>query len=93
MNVMKKAISVAILGLVMTSCTNMNSVQVTHNKVGKKVGKACATNILGFINIGGDNFVHTAAKNGKIKKVSALNHTTTGFFPFYYKNCTVVSGR
>lgn len=90
---MKKILSMAVIALAVSSCTNMSSVQVTHNKVGKKVGKACGTFILGSINIGGDNYVHTAAKNGKIKKISALNHTISGFFPLYYKNCTIVSGR
>lgn len=90
---MKKVLMAAAIALIASSCTSMNSVQVTHNKVGKKVGKACGTYILGAINIGGDNYVHTAAKNGKIKKISALNHTVSGFFPLYYKQCTVVSGR
>lgn len=84
---------VASIALITSSCTLMNSVQVTHNKVGKKVGKSCGTYVLGLFNIGGDNYVHSAAKNGKIKKISALNHETKGFFPFYYKQCTVVSGR
>lgn len=90
---MKKVLMAAAVALIASSCTTMNSVQVTHNKVGKKVGKSCGTYILGLINIGGDNYVHTAAKNGKIKKISALNHEIKGFFPLYYKQCTVVSGR
>ncbi|MGB0455283.1 MAG: TRL domain-containing protein [Bacteriovoracaceae bacterium] len=89
---MKKLIALVGL-LVLTSCTSISSVQVTSNQVGKRIGESCATYVLGAIKIGGDNYVHTAAKNGKIKKISAMNHEISGFFPIYYKDCTIISGR
>lgn len=87
-----RKIALASLITLLCSCSMHTPVQVTDNVVGKKVGEVCATYIFYNLNIGGNNFAHMAAKQGKIKKISTMNQYISGLFPFYYKSCTVVSG-
>ena len=61
------------------------------NAPGTKVGRACATNILGLL-IQGDMSVEAAKKNGKITQVSSID-TDIKSYAIYAEVCTVVTGR
>ena len=89
---MKKLLAVASF-LVLGSCAQMAPLLSNPVKVGKKVGESCATFALFSLHLGGDNYIHTAAKKGKIRVVSSVNRKQSGFFPLFYKSCTVVSGK
>lgn len=61
------------------------------NAPGTKVGRACATNILGLL-IQGDMSVEAAKRNGKITQVSSID-TDIKSYVVYAEVCTVVTGR
>ncbi|GAB82507.1 hypothetical protein EB105725_25_00240 [Shimwellia blattae DSM 4481 = NBRC 105725] len=58
---------------------------------GDKTGRACAQSILGLVNTG-DASIETARKAGNITTVASIDYETTGAFPFYGKNCLIVTG-
>lgn len=62
---------------------------VTGN-TGKKVGRACATNVLGLI-IQGDMSVEAAKKDGKITHVASVDKEVKGY-ALYAEVCTIVTG-
>ena len=57
---------------------------------GKKVGRACATNVLGLI-VQGDMSVEAAKKNGKITHVASVYKEVKGY-AIYSEVCTIVTG-
>ena len=61
------------------------------NAPGTKVGRACATNILGLL-IQGDMSIEAAKKNGKITQVATVD-TDIKSYAVYAEVCTVVTGR
>lgn len=98
---MKKLVlaSMAAVALLATSCAVVSTPvgygglytsvtagdQVTSNNVGRKVGKAKASNILGIIAIG-DASTEVAAKTAGIKKISHIDSKKTsvlGIFATY----------
>jgi hypothetical protein len=64
---------------------------VTSNKVGSKMGEACAMSILGVVSLG-DLTVTTAAKAGGITTISNVDHEFTNIIGVYSKYCTRVYG-
>lgn len=58
---------------------------------GTKVGRACATNVLGLL-IQGDMSVEAAKKNGRITQVSSIDRDIKSY-AVYAEVCTVVTGR
>ena len=62
---------------------------VTAN-TGRKVGRACATNVLGLV-IQGDMSVEAAKKNGNITKVATVDKEIKGY-AVYAEVCTIVTG-
>ena len=62
---------------------------VTSN-TGKKVGRACATNMLGLF-VQGDMSVEAAKKNGNITKVASVDKEIKGY-AIYSEVCTIVTG-
>ena len=64
---------------------------VATNAPGTKVGRACATNILGLL-IQGDMSVEAAKKNGKITQVASIDRDIKSY-AVYSEVCTVVTGR
>ncbi len=64
---------------------------VATNAPGTKVGRACATNILGLL-IQGDMSVEAAKKNGHITQVSSIDRDIKSY-AVYAEVCTVVTGR
>ena len=63
----------------------------TSNAVGRKVGSACATSILGWVGTG-DASAATAAKNGGISKISSVDYHTKSILGLWAESCTKVSG-
>ncbi len=57
---------------------------------GKKVGRACATNVLGLV-IQGDMSVEAAKKNGGITRVASVDKEIKGY-AVYAEVCTIVTG-
>lgn len=58
---------------------------------GSKTGTACASTIIGLIN-NGDASIAAAKADGGIKTVSTADYHTKGFYPFFGKTCTIVTG-
>jgi hypothetical protein len=56
-----------------------------------KTGTACAKSYLGLVALG-DASIAAAKQAGNITKVSSVDHTSTSYFVFYGKYCTVVRG-
>jgi len=56
-----------------------------------KTGEACAKSYLGVVALG-DASIAAAKQAGNISKVSSVDHTSTSYFVFYGKYCTVVRG-
>jgi hypothetical protein len=75
-----------------TSCGIFRPHMATTHPVGPRVATACAKYVLPF-HIGGENTILAAAKKGKIRNVSTVDTAMKGFFPFYYKRCTTISGK
>ena len=88
-----------MLGACATPATHVGTalIELTNQPVlatgerGSKVGKACATNILGII-IQGDMSVEAAKKNGRITQVASID-TEIKSYAVYAEVCTVVTGR
>lgn len=58
---------------------------------GTRVGRACATNVLGLL-IQGDMSVEAAKKNGRITQVASIDRDIKSY-AVYSEVCTVVTGR
>jgi TRL-like protein family len=56
-----------------------------------KMGTACANSYLGLVALG-DASIAAAKQAGSITKVSSVDHTSTSYFVFFGKYCTVVRG-
>jgi len=66
--------------------------KASSNKNPKKLGRSCATAILGMVSTG-DASIESARANAKIEHVTAVDYqVTTVLFPVYYKTCTLVTG-
>lgn len=99
---MKKVFALAAASLMLAACATP-STEVGHalfiqsnqpllvtGNTGKKVGRACGTNILGLL-ISGDMSIEAAKRNGKITKVASVNKEIKGY-AVYAEVCTVVTG-
>ncbi|MBL7997681.1 MAG: TRL-like family protein [Candidatus Kapabacteria bacterium] len=65
------AAGAVVVGL--SSCSITVPVAATSNAVGSKVGESKGTGFLGWINLGVDASIRTAAKNGGITKISTVD--------------------
>ena len=68
-----------------------SGVTATSNNVGKKVGIASATNILGIVATG-DASINTACKNAGIKKISHVDQKQTSVLGIFSSYQTIVYG-
>lgn len=59
--------------------------------IGSKVGRACATSILGWVATG-DASISAAAANGGISKVNSVDREAKNILNVYATYCTVVHG-
>lgn len=99
---MKKMFALAGASLMLAACATPSTyvggalfsqtkqpMLVTANS-GSKVGRACATNILG-IYISGDMSIEAAKKNGRITKVASVDREIKSY-AVWAEACTVVKG-
>jgi hypothetical protein len=99
---MKKLLVITAVTLALTACATpptevggalFNITQqplLVSAQPGKKVGRACAQNILGLF-ITGDMSVEAAKKNGGITKVATVDKDIKGY-AVWAEVCTVVTG-
>ena len=87
---MKMIFSLFFLGS-LVSCARFKPMQATTHELGSKRGSSCSTYIIG-IHTGGKNHIYDAAKSKAITRISAVDERRTGIYPFYWKDCTFVSG-
>lgn len=59
--------------------------------LGSKEGTACAQSILGLVAMG-DASVKTAANDGGIKEIKAVDHSTKNILGIFATYCTIVRG-
>ena len=83
------AIAPTQLGMSLISETK-EPVLVTSNQQGKKEGKACGKNILGFYSHG-DMSIEKARKDGGINKITSIDKTVRNAV-FISDVCTIVRG-
>ena len=99
---MKKLLAITAAALVIAGCATPRTevggalfavtqqpLLVTGN-TGKKMGKACATNMLGLF-ISGDMSVEAAKKNGGITRVATVDKDIKGY-AIWAEVCTIVTG-
>ena len=103
---MKKIILISVVFIFTISCARMNvpvsgglfidhqgpSQIVSTGILAKKKGTACSTGILGVVT--GDSSINAAAKDGRIKKITHIDHHVKNIlYGIYIKFCTIVYGR
>lgn len=77
--------------LVLAGCSSAGPLTATSNKVAHSKGEACKRDILFFIPLSTDNSIYSAAKEGRISKISTVDqHSFISIF--YNTHCTVVRG-
>lgn len=76
-------------GLLFTSVSG--PVNAANNERASKIGKACATNILGLV-ASGDASIDTAKQDGSISKVASIDYQSTTVLGLMSQSCTVVKG-
>lgn len=99
---MKKLLAITAVALMLSACATpatevggalfsmtQQPFSVTGNP-GRKVGKACGTNILGLL-ISGDMSVEAAKKNGGITRVATVDKDIKSY-AVYAEVCIVVTG-
>lgn len=93
---MKKRIlsAFAVIGLLsLTSCSVTLPVAISSNPVGKKVGSAKTSAIVGLFFDGGDASIQTAAKNGNISKIATVDFKQTHYLGMIYAQYeTIITG-
>jgi hypothetical protein len=92
---MKKMLTAlsAIAMVALTSCSVTMPVAISSNPVGNKVGSAKTVAIVGLFFDGGDASIQTAAKNGKISKISTVDFKQTHYLGMLYSEYeTIITG-
>jgi hypothetical protein len=90
---MKKVFLSISAALLIMSCSVTVPVAATSNEVGSKVGIAKTNQILTFFFDGGDASIATAAKNGKISKISTVDFRhKVKFFGIVHSYETMITG-
>lgn len=78
--------------LFLSSCSIIVPVTATSNPVGTKVGTSKATVYLGFLALGQDASIQTAAKNGGIKTISTVDMKQGNVLNIIWTYETIVTG-
>lgn len=85
-----------LLGLAATamlsSCSITLPVNATSNSVGSKVGESSGVCYLGFLCLGVDASIKTAAKKGKISKISTVDYQNNNILGLIVTHKTIVTG-
>ena len=64
---------------------------ISDNTAGTRMGKACASSILGFVATG-DASIEAARREGKISKITSVDEEMSTILGLYAKHCTIVRG-
>ena len=88
---MMKGLKLLLIATIVTSCSTYSPLMATSNPTGPRKGESCAKFVLGF-NTSGIEMIADAAFEGNIKRISTVDRKTSGFFPFVWTKCTVVTG-
>ncbi len=102
---MKKALVLFVMAIGLVGCAQAPSgmghaifyqdtiapVAVTQETIVNKVGRACATNTLGFV-AKGDMSIEAAKKAGGITKVVSIDQSYNSVLGFFVEKCTIVRG-
>ena len=67
-------------------------IAATSNNAGTRIGKSCASSILGLF-ASGDASINTARRNGRIREITSVDHESNSILGIYAKICTVVRGK
>jgi hypothetical protein len=91
---MKKVFLSISAALLIMSCSITNPVAATSNEVGSKVGISKTNGLFDFFFFdGGDASIATAAKNGKISKISTVDfRKKIKFFGIIVSHETMITG-
>ena len=89
---MKKLLILTASAMLFASCSVTLPVAATSNEVGSKVGTSETTQLGPFFFGGGDASIRTAAKRGKISKISTVDFKQSIVFLFLKKYETIVTG-
>ena len=76
-------------GMIYMDTTSHTS--TSDKKLGSKMGLACTEGILGVVI--GDSSLTAAVENGKLNKVTHVEHTAKSVLGIYTKYCTVAYGK
>lgn len=77
--------------LLLTACASRGPITATSNELGSSKGEACKRDILFIFPLSSDNSIYSAAKDGRITKISTVDqHHFISIF--YNTHCTVVHG-
>jgi hypothetical protein len=88
-----KAIGASLAVVAMLSgCALTLPVNATSNPIGSKVGTAKATGYFGILFFDQDASIQTAAKNGKITKISTVDIKSTSVLNIIVTYETIVTG-
>jgi hypothetical protein len=90
-NKITRMVGIFIVTLLLASCSIILPVNASGAPLGKKVGEAKATIILGLY-FGQDAGIQTAAKNGNITKVATVDVKKFNLLGFYQTVTTIVTG-
>lgn len=80
------------MGALISSCSIKLPVNATSNPVGKKIGTAKATGLLGYFFFNADASILSAAKNGGITKISTVDIKQSNILNLIVSYETIVSG-
>lgn len=85
-----------LLGLgvvtILSSCSITLPVGATSNAVGSKVGESSGNCYLGFLCFGVDASIQSAAKDGKISKISTVDYNNKNILGLIITHKTIVTG-
>lgn len=85
-----KVLAIALIGgIIATSCTMTKPVNATSNPVGSKVGESGGNVWFGIFYTNVDASIHSAAKNGKISKISTVDFRFKNNIIFQRYTCIV----
>ncbi|MDR1098885.1 MAG: TRL-like family protein [Treponema sp.] len=89
---MKKLLVLLMLAvtIVLVGCASTSPGFATDNPIGSKIGEASATTWFGFLHTG-DSGIITAANNGGISRIGAVDYRATNFL-IVQQVTTVVAG-
>lgn len=91
MKTLRNLLMIVVVAAVATACSFTYPVNATSNPVGNKVGTSSGKVILGIFYKNVDTSIKSAAKNGKISKISTVDFKVENKI-FVHKYTCIVTG-